>query len=409
MDSEGFPSIVTQEERGVTVSPHCSSLRTRTAASLAFAILVALCAASCSTAPDISRQEIANDESGAELGAAGSPASRSSERRAAVDPLQTEGDPLTKNNVYFNLTPISMPAGSSSSPREPESSETRGVANRAGSPARPLSPQALQSVPDAALVAELAHRRATEWAALAGGLGDTEAPGGDARRTTVARQVLALCFLRQDHGAGDDSVAEAIRAAHIESAGDDLRLLAAACSFHSGRTEEAAEALAGVALTAQDSKKIGRTNDAEPEESKLRFEVDGLSFARSIEGPGKFTPADSSDLIPGRQVLVYGEFRGFRSVKSEKRGNDPETYRRAFSASLHVVSSSGEEVDRLEFLPESRGMQMTASADDVMNFWARYRVPADLKPGSYKLTVDAKDILGKAESRAQIEFEIASK
>ncbi len=44
-----------------------------------------------------------------------------------------------------------------------------------------------------------------------------------------------------------------------------------------------------------------------------------------------------------------------------------------------------------------------------MNFWARYKIPADMRQGSYKLVVDARDMLAEAAASAEIEFRLAEK
>jgi hypothetical protein len=109
-------------------------------------------------------------------------------------------------------------------------------------------------------------------------------------------------------------------------------------------------------------------------------------------------------VVPGKSILVYGEFKNFRNVE-EKRA-ESSVFRRSFSAVLRLVRENGDTVDELEFLPKGRGEQEAASLTEVTNFWARYRIPFDLVAGSYKLVVDAQDLLGSAAAHGEIAFRV---
>jgi hypothetical protein len=134
------------------------------------------------------------------------------------------------------------------------------------------------------------------------------------------------------------------------------------------------------------------------------FKVERLSFAESIAGPGKFTPLQKT-VAPGSEVLVYGEFHNFHSVE-EVDEHQEVFYRREFEASLSLLSEAGEEIDGLKFLPRKRGRQLTASRSELMNFWALYQIPTDLRKGRYKIAIQAQDLVGSCSASAELWFEL---
>jgi hypothetical protein len=322
--------------------------------------------------------------------AARDPAPAPSARREGAA-IETTSARAGGERVYFNMT-----ADAAVGPSRAPVTE----AARAG---RPEDRQTLlREIPDDQLIAELASRTAGEWTLLSGGIGG--AAGGEAadpRAGEVARRLVLLGLLRPGGAAGEaEPLGEALTfAMNAERSGEE-RLIAAAYLEGAGRTAEARAIIAdlwpGAAAPAPSAAEAPAVDP---------FALQSLAFATSIEGPGKFTPAPASAIAPGSLVLIYGEFRGYRSVVEEEGPGGP-SYARAFAATLRLLSDDEREIDRLDFLPEARGRQRAREAAEAVNFWARYRIPAQLEPGKYRIVIEARDVLGSASATGELELEI---
>ena len=311
------------------------------------------------------------------------------------------GSPLHEQ-AFFNLAPLSLPA------ERPEYSALHPIirdipspyalqpAVKSGTgPAIQAAMPSLSDAPEEALIWELSRRWECKWAEMERA-GDRI--NGDAvDRWSTLRDGLAIGLLRPDHGA-DELIGSIATLASSMAAPDDLRLLAAAYLAHHGGMHAAKEAAAGVfEVTGADPSPLSAVGTV--------FRIEGLSFARSIEGPGKFIPASVDEIVPGRKALLYGELRGFRNEPEGLKGVG-STYRRSFSGLLRLLNGAGKEVDRLEFLPEARGLQRSQSEAEVTNFWAKYNLPADLSPDTYRIIIDANDLLGRSSATAELTFEV---
>ena len=254
-------------------------------------------------------------------------------------------------------------------------------------------PRALETLPDSSLITELESRWSRQWSSLPGGIGGMD---DDPRREELARRLLAIGFLRSPEAEPPRSIEEALAYARATLREPQHKLMAAAFLEGAGRRVEAVE------LVAEVSGGIGAPLVEAPRAE--RFKLENLAFARTIEGPGKYTVLEPEELRGGKTVLVYGEFRNFRSVL-DSRGETP-VHHRAFAASLKLLRESGEEVDRLDFLPEGRGYQAAGDPGAIVNFWARYRLPQSLAPGKYRLVVEGKDLLAGAQAISEQAVEI---
>lgn len=259
----------------------------------------------------------------------------------------------------------------------------------------------LAGLPEDQLLAELASRYAREWTILSGGIGSPVAEDFDPRLEEAAKRLIVLGLLRPGHAAAEaDPLGEALTFAMAAERSAEHRLIAAAYLEGAGRTDEARAVLQDLWPSGPEG-----TDQKSGPPAQVPFSVEGLAFAAGIEGPGIYTPAPASQIAPGNMVLVYGEFRNFRSV-IQGEGPEGPSYARAFAASLRLLSSTGAEVDRLDFLPEARGRQIAKDAVENVNFWARYRIPARLEPGEYRLVIEARDVLGCASASAELEFDL---
>ena len=257
----------------------------------------------------------------------------------------------------------------------------------------PGGPRALETWPDGSLITELESRWSRQWSSLPGGIGGMD---DDPRREELATRLLAIGFLRSPGAEPHHSIEEALAYARATLREPQHKLMAAAFLEGAGRRVEAVE------LVAEVSGGIGAPL-AEASRAE-RFKLENLAFARTIEGPGKYTVLDPEELRAGKTVLVYGEFRNFRSVL-DSRGETP-VHHRAFAASMKLLRESGEEVDRLDFLPEGRGYQAAGDPGAIVNFWARYRLPQSLAPGKYRLVVEGKDLFAGAQAVSEQTVEI---
>ena len=293
-----------------------------------------------------------------------------------------ESEALSPRLTPVNDTLSSTEAGGQSKPALRESGEP------------PLKELSLE-----ALLEELEARFSQEWSSLPGGLGDVQAEEESSGRFAASRRLIAVSFLRNAADSKNEVLEEALRFAVSQSAKSDLKLLAAAYFTHSKQDGDALSLVSEICA----EEPAGERGEGSGAPS---FEVVALSFARSIDGPGKFIPAGEGDVLPGKVLLVYGEFQHFRSKLEREDGQEAPAFRQAFSASLRLVAPSGTEMDKLDFLPESRGRQTSSSPLEKVNFWARYRLPDSLKAGQYRLIVDAKDMLGGNSASRDLEFEI---
>jgi hypothetical protein len=246
------------------------------------------------------------------------------------------------------------------------------------------------------LLTELDARFSAEWTALSGGIGNPGADVADPRRDEAARRLIALAAIRPPEEPGP--LTEALAYSMSDRRKMEHKLLAAAYLEMQGRGDEARRLVASVAGGAPGALPVGPTPGA--------FHIAGLAFARTIDGPGKFTAAPPSQVAPGKTVLIYGEFRGFHNLLQEAEGGKEPVHRCAFAGSLRLISPAEEEIDRLEFLPEGRGLQEAPAAKEIVNFWARYRIPPNLKPGKHRIVVEGRDILAGSTASAEIEFDV---
>lgn len=248
-----------------------------------------------------------------------------------------------------------------------------------------------------------------------------------ALQESAARRVLAVGFLRDTTDAGGPadrtptahSVAETVL--DDPSSDETSRLLLAAYYASSGQVQEVDRLLA--TLRPEDSVQpqtstqpfesgalIATVEDLEPEVRHAKpaergFSVVRAVFARGIEGPGAYCTLPQDEIQPGKLVLVYGEFRNFRTEKlPAKSTGHPHVC--AFAAGFRLVDAQGETIDEVDFLPPHRGRQQLENDDDTVNFWARYRIPATLEPGAYDLFIDAEDLFGKVDTSASIPFKV---
>ena len=354
---------------------------------LAAAVLV-----SCGGAPEVVESGPTEDTSAAPQGkilVAGAPATGDTADRTGQEKTVDAGlaDPAAESktgdseSVLYNLTDDAK-VGS-------PGVEVRSVPEGRDPPA----PRSLETWPDGSLITELESRWSRQWSSLPGGIGGVD---DDPRREELARRLLAIGFLRSPETESSRSIEEALAYARATLREPQHKLMAAAFLEGAGRRVEAVE------LVAEVSGGIGAPLAEAPRTE--RFKLENLAFARSIEGPGKYTVLEPEELRAGKSVLVYGEFRNFRSVL-DSRGETP-VHHRAFAASMKLLRDSGEEVDRLDFLPEGRGYQAAADPGAMVNFWARYRLPQSLAPGKYRLVVDGKDLLAGTQAISELLVEI---
>ncbi len=289
-------------------------------------------------------------------------------------------------------------------------------------------------IPDEELIRELLLRKLKQWESQAGGYSHAShlAPDGEEQR--LARDLVTLSFL--SGGRPLDETGLEAAAMTLGATGDREDLLRAALALQQlGRTGESREIL--LRLTGEDEgdsepPQVGRRETARaagtietietaaaaaapasiavPEAAALSgtpaFELVSVTFASRIDGPGDFVAMPAEAIQPGKEILVYGEFAGFRTIEQRTEAGDQPTHSRAFSASLRLQDAERNVLEELKFLPPSRGRQAVHDPGEAVNFWARYQIPDTLSAGRYQIVINAEDHLGGQSATAELSFEV---
>ena len=330
-------------------------------------------------------------------------------------------------NVHYSLKEAASLAGegpgiSGLALRESEPTQTSIASDAVAPDARILKggraqadeeagPSVVRTPSSAQLVSQLVEASTANFKELSGGLGQTPDEGREHARIQAAVSLLALSFLAAEPGIDKKVLEEAVQASLGEAGAPEHRLIAAAYLQRCGMTSDACRIVREFLSTSREAEATAQplagTSSTEDPAEAVPFQLSRLTFARSIEGPGQFVPAAPGDIHPGKTILIYGEFKNPRSVEQPAvDGNGGPGYYRSFSAYLRVYASTGEEVDHLEFLSKERGSHTSLRPDELVNFWARYRIPADLASGKYRLVVTARDHVGKSTASAELELSL---
>ena len=131
--------------------------------------------------------------------------------------------------------------------------------------------------------------------------------------------------------------------------------------------------------------------------SKSKFRLEKVTFAKEIFGLGSFTARDDRPFLPGEEALIYGEIAGFECPPVDDR-NDTG-YRRHFTATLRLVDASGNAHD---FGVIIDGEEFVKEPSERLNFWALCTFPSDGDHGEYKLSIDAFDHVSRAPANAEL-------
>ena len=135
---------------------------------------------------------------------------------------------------------------------------------------------------------------------------------------------------------------------------------------------------------------------SKPADTASAFRLVSVTFANEIRGPGDYDPLDNRIFNPGDSVLIYGEFEGFQEEPPE--GDEDPTYTRSFSGRLELINNRSKVLDTFTFLNPSRVAYRPQQRTRIVNFWARYRFPEDLSPGTYTVKVQGNDLIGEKEA-----------
>ena len=141
-----------------------------------------------------------------------------------------------------------------------------------------------------------------------------------------------------------------------------------------------------------------------PVDTEAAFRMVSVTFASEIQGPGDYKPLGNRVFNPGDHVLIYGEFEGFE--EEPPRTKEDPTYTRSFSGRLKLVNDRSEVLDTFTFLNPSRVAYRPQQRTRIVNFWARYRFPEDLPPGTYKVNVEGSDLIGGNEATAILGLQV---
>ena len=273
-------------------------------------------------------------------------------------------------------------------------------------------------IPDKDLVRELLLRTLKRWEAHAGGFSDAARLSADDEEQELARGIVTLSFL-SDEASLDKASLEAAAGA-LSASGNREDLIRAALGLQQlGKKDESDEILRRLTnggpeekSGSGEGKREGSIADPPAESAAVSttppsFELVSVSFASRIDGPGDFVAMPKEAIQPGKDVLIYGEFTGFRTVATETDSGDrPPLHSRAFSATLQLLDADTNELEVLDFLPRSRGRQSVENREEPVNFWARYRIPQNLDRGRHTILITAEDHLGSQTAKTELSFDV---
>ena len=222
----------------------------------------------------------------------------------------------------------------------------------------------------------------------------------------TANRVLALALLLDasdsEFTLSETALEEALQVSSQSKAPTPSRLLAAAVIAAKGR-KNWMQVVEGISPQEKRRRRVTAEPDEPQDGQGGAFAIRSLSFARSVKGAGDFTSLPATRVESGRPVLIYGEFFNYQTAAAKVRSAG---YHCSFSASLQLVDESGTVKDTLEFLLAGEGEQRVKQRNTLVNFWAKYDVPAELPHGRYRIIVKATDILAGREARETLEFEV---
>ena len=141
-------------------------------------------------------------------------------------------------------------------------------------------------------------------------------------------------------------------------------------------------------------------------QGRPEFRVDNLCFCEKVLGLGRVKKIENPIFARGGWITVYGECRGATVRTLPQGGAQLE-----IEAYLRVLDMEDRVVDIAQIVGGAQGIQtLEAGADPAAPtfFYGQYRVSSRIKPGSYKLQVSVKDVVGRTElTLAPLFFQVA--
>ncbi len=140
-----------------------------------------------------------------------------------------------------------------------------------------------------------------------------------------------------------------------------------------------------------------------PPSAARDFRLVDVAFVSKIRGQGDYDLLGRRRFSTGERILLYGEFAGFGELMNAS-GNK----QRGFAGTLKLRDTNGAELDSVVFLSKDAGFEPLTEGNELVNFWARYRIPDSLEPGRYELHVVATDLVTSDRSRVALSLWIES-
>ncbi len=131
------------------------------------------------------------------------------------------------------------------------------------------------------------------------------------------------------------------------------------------------------------------------------FRLAQAAFAREIRGYRNFTRIETAKFTAGEEILLYGEFEGFKNSPAAQAGS-AAGHRRSFAAQIVLKGQDGEEIDRRDLLRAGQAVEVVVDPEKPVHFWGRYPVPRDARPGEYLLDIEASDLEGRQKAHARL-------
>lgn len=217
----------------------------------------------------------------------------------------------------------------------------------------------------------------------------------DARREDLTRREVALRLLRIASLDEEDWNEALSPIGHLGAEEKEAwqHLLYAIKEFHENPDVPRIEMRAGAALLALRQAEAALRNLS-------MLQVRNLKLCTKVTSFGRYDEFPEMRFLPGQPVIVYAEVDNF-STEAKSDG-----YETALEGTCEIYNANKEMVYLHKF-----GVEREISANRRRDFFFPYpfRIPAELTPGQYSLTLTIKDVLASKFDQQSILFTVESK
>lgn len=133
-------------------------------------------------------------------------------------------------------------------------------------------------------------------------------------------------------------------------------------------------------------------------ETEPPLAIHELRFCRHVDGFGSYEPASADDLKPGASVMLYWEVEGLRAEI------DGDWVRTRFAVDAAILPAAGQGDDPVwqQALGQDEDVCRRRRRDYFIN--CELTLPADLKPGHYRLRLSLRDRNASTQAERTLDF-----